>query len=103
MRKVCGLSAASFLTLRASPASLSSLWAERTTALILAIVPLEFGSYFSWSGSARLCHCSLLLPCVCGERKASLKLAGDKLLPESHWAKQARYEEEMVFLVWHVK
>lgn len=83
--------------------SIISLRAERSAALILAIVPLEFGSCFSWSGSARLCHCSLLLPSIWGKRKASLKLVGDKLLPESHWAKQARYEEEMVFMVWHVK
>lgn len=65
---------------------LSSLRAERSSALILAIVPLEFGSYFSWSGLAWLCHCSLLLPSLCCKWEASSKLFGDKLQSGAHCA-----------------
>ena len=68
---------------------LSSLWAERSSALILAIVPLEFGSFFFffffWPGLARLCHCSLLLPSLCCKWEASSKLFGDKLQSGSRW------------------
>ena len=67
------------------PPPVISHLSERSSALILAIVPLEFGSYFSWSGLAWLCHCSLLLPSLRCKWEASSKLFGDKLQSGSHW------------------